>query len=462
MIDFSDYVKVNISDDKMMASLVLMELPDCQKYTFDDIMEILQKEGVTAGIKEEIVRTMAEHDIYSQRVVVANGKEPEEGRDGCYDFKFRLKPVSSPKINPDGSVNYHELELFDSVEEGELVAEYIPKKLGTDGLDVRGEVIHCSAKKDLAPLKGKCIKVSEDGLKYYATVSGKISYSMGRILIDTVYTITEDVDLSTGNIDFKGDVDIMGKIAAGMAVNASGNVTVAGIVESATVTAGKNILVKKGILGGNVAKLTAGGNVVAQFIENAAIECNGDVQTDSLIHSDVKCYGSVVVHGKNGKILGGKVCADKMVYTRCLGSKSGVKTDVQVGIDLSLIMSRKEMEEKLDELKDELRKVEASIERRQKTAKDKMALMELVRTKVSMSSEISKMSAVFEEVTNRIKNGKDAEVIVEGVVYPGVSIGIDGKYTGVEVAYREIVFQRKDDRVLSRALEDEDMSRKNI
>jgi uncharacterized protein (DUF342 family) len=462
MIDLSEYVKIKVNDDKMMASVMLKEPPEGESYAFEDIMGRLRTEGVTTGIKEDVVKTMAEHGIYNQRVVIANGLDPVEGRDGYYDFKFRLNPESSPKVNSDGSVNYYELALFDSVENGDLVATYHSKESGTDGYDVSGKVLSSAVKVDLPQLKGKDIRISEDGMEYYATIAGKISYSLGRIFIDTIYTVTGDVDLSTGNIDFKGDVDIMGRIASGMTVTASGNITVDGIIEGATVNAGKNILVKKGILGGNTARIHAGGNVVAQFIENTNIECDGDVQADSLINSNVKCYGSVVTHGKNGKVLGGKIKADKMVYTRYLGSTSGVKTDVQVGIDLSLIMSKKEMEAKLNGQRAELDKIEAIIEKCQKAPNSKTDMMQIIRTKIALSSEISKMTAVFDEVTKRIEKGRDSEVIVEDGVYPGVSIAIDGKILKVNESFKQIVFCRKGEQVLTRRLEDDDLEKKKI
>ena len=464
MINLMEYVQVKIDSNDMTAYLYLGKLPPGEEYDYYEIVKFLHQNGVKAGVQEDMLRLMVNENIFEQELVVATGKPAVNGRDGCYEFKFNLQPSNKPEIQENGNVDYHKLRLVEIVEKDQLVAVYIPKKPGKTGYTVKGEILNPAPCADLPPLRGKSIRVSEDGLSYYATEAGKISYSLGRIYIDQVYTITGDVDLSVGNIDFNGDVDVMGNIKTGMTVKARGNITVDGVIEGAIVSAGKNILVKRGILGGNNIKITAGGNLIAKFVENANAVVDGDVQVDSIVNSDIRCFGRVIVHGKNSKIVGGHVKADKYVYAKNIGSSAGVKTEVAVGIDLSAIINCKELENRMNATQAELNKVETVIEKLKNADNEKAneQMIHLLRTKIELSSQLSKDKAAFETVNHRVEFSKNAEVIVESNIYPGSTIIVDGERLNVDDNYESIVFLRKAAKVLTRNLNGDDLDKKKI
>ena len=40
------------------------------------------------------------------------------------------------------------------------------------------------------------------------------------------------------------------------------------------------------------------GNVVAKYIENSTVETIGNITSEAIMHSKIKCGGSVIVEGK--------------------------------------------------------------------------------------------------------------------------------------------------------------------
>ena len=340
--DIRTMMDIDISEDLMSVALCLMPASDSDKemFTTESIIKVLTDTGIVAGIDQNEIERMVTEKDYGQYIVVAKGLPVREGCDGSYDFKFDPDPSGKPKLLENGSVDYYNLNLINSVEVGTLLAEYIPKDDGNKGINVKGQVLYPKKVKDLPPLRGSGFSVDEEN-KYYAAIAGKVELNMGQLQVFPICTITSDVDLGTGNVDFKGDLEIMGTIKAGMIVKATGNITVSKRIEAATVSAGKDLLVRGGILGGGKAEISAVGNVFAQFIENATVSSGGSIQSDAIINSNITAYKDVNIFGKNSTIVGGTMKANRRVRAKYLGSDACVKTMVEVGVD-----SRAERHEK--------------------------------------------------------------------------------------------------------------------
>lgn len=95
-----------------------------------------------------------------------------------------------------------------------------------------------------------------------ATIDGKIEKNKNRILINPVLEINGDVDVGTGNIDFIGDVIVHGSVRAGARIMSSQSITVDGICEGCVLEAGKDIILRSGMIGRNKARLIVKGNLL--------------------------------------------------------------------------------------------------------------------------------------------------------------------------------------------------------
>lgn len=456
--DLKMILDIDISEDMMNAALCLKPVtPDDEKlFVVDDIVKILTREGIVVGIDKEAIENMLIYKTYNEYVVVAKGVDMVEGTDGYYDFKFEQNPSKKPKLLENGCVDYYNLNLINSVEVGTLLAEYVPKSEGANGINIKGQVMHPKKTRDLPSLRGQGFTVDENN-RYYAAIAGKVELNMGQLQVSPICTITSDVDLSTGNVDFKGDLEIMGTIKAGMIVKATGNITVNKRVEAATVSAGKELLVRGGILGGGKADISAIGNVFAQFIENATVSSGGSIQADSIINSNITAYSDVNIFGKTSTIVGGSLKANRRVRTKYLGSETCVKTVVEVGIEDSVNATIKDLYTDLQNEEKELEKIERALDLyKDKKGNEPKMYMQLVRTKIEKSTEIQRLKSMYEQIRRRLEVGKYAEVVVEKKVYPGVRLVIDGKASVIENEYEEIVFKRKGDKILTKRYLDED------
>ena len=136
------HIAVVVSEDEMSADLFLGVVDDPDVYNVDEIVEYIKEtEHIVAGVKPSVIMEMINQKTYGKMVTVAMGALGVDGRDGFYNFQFDTSPSKKPKVLPDGTVDYHNLNLVQSVVIGDLLATYVPKCEGRDGFTVRGKVI---------------------------------------------------------------------------------------------------------------------------------------------------------------------------------------------------------------------------------------------------------------------------------------------------------------------------------
>lgn len=108
-------------------------------------------------------------------------------------------------------------------------------------------------------------------------------------MVSDVYDVPANVDVSTGDIEYKGTVHVNGNVLTGYMIQATGDIIVNGVVEGAILIAGGNIVLKRGMQGMTKGSLSAAGNITAKFIENSEVRCEGTLMCDAILHSDVEC-----------------------------------------------------------------------------------------------------------------------------------------------------------------------------
>lgn len=456
MEELERYIQVLISEDCMECQICLEKPEDNEEiYEVGDIVEFLISKGVVFGIDERKIQKILEEGVYDTYVTVAVGEKAIEGRDGYYSYTFDTNPNKKPRLREDGTVDYLNLNLFQTVSKGDLIARYFAKIDGEDGTNVLGQKIVVKKGKHLSPLRGKGFFTSEDCMEYYALYDGKVEVANGCINVTQTSMLPGNVDLNSGNLDVKGDLDIMGNVITGMVVKASGNVTIGGLVEGASIIAGKNVLIKGGILGGGKAKVVAGGNIFAQFIENAIIESGDCVQANSVVNSIVTAYNDINIFGKTSSIIGGSLKANRMVRTRCIGSIGQITTRINVGMESSEIASLKYKEMKRKEVEGELHKVETAINMMKNMSEQKEMLMMLTRTKIDRNAMLTNLNKEIEDLRIRMKLAAKAEVIAETMAYQGTIVSIDGIVLKLDNDYEKISFIRKKDKILTRMYKEE-------
>ncbi|MEG0962641.1 MAG: FapA family protein [Lachnospiraceae bacterium] len=442
--------KIKISNDNMQ---VYLRLPTpVLDHTEWDISGALKKSGVIYGIDEKKIQKILEQPVYEQEILVAEGNYVSDGTDGYYEYKFNLDFSKKPKMRPDGTVDYWSIKMIETVSEGQVIAIYHKAVQGKDGMDIKGKVLIAKRARDLVPLRGKGFSRSEDGTIYTSLCDGKIERTNDRITILPIYEIYGDVDLSIGNIDFWGDVVIHGGVCTGVKIKATGSITVDGIVEGAQIEAGKDIVLRSGVVGSSRACITSKSNIIAKFFEYTRVHANGTIRADSFVNCKVSCGENIILDGKQAKIVGGEVWAIQGIATNVIGSDGEVNTHIRIGNNatvlrrISILKSKIRVEqENLDKIEDGLKLVT--------DIKNDSRRSELLRLKIRDRAFLSDDTAELDKLENQIERAKGGSIKVIGSVYPGVTIEIDEQRIQVREEQGNMEFVKNKDKIVMCALE---------
>ena len=328
---------------------------------------------------------------------------------------------------------------------------------GTEGMDVCGNLLLPKKVTNLSLKYGKNISLSEDGLQIFSDVSGHVSLTEGTVFVADTYVVPADVNASTGDIEYDGNINITGNVITGFSVKASGDIYVKGAVEGAELIAGGDIVLNRGMQGMDRGHLKAEGNVISKFIENATVTAGGYVTADAIMHSKVTAKGDILIKGKRGLITGGELHSGRMISAKTIGSPMGTHTTLEVGIDPGLIEEYHRLEKELPELEKELDKsikvinlCSKKMKENGKLPEDRMkALKEAGKRKEELEKMIEKRENrcdYLEEIMDQTSAGK---VEVENIAYPGVKVVISNVtyYVKTEVQHGMLVREGADIRL---------------
>ncbi|MDL2253226.1 FapA family protein [Ruminococcaceae bacterium OttesenSCG-928-I18] len=325
------------------------------------LREVLAEAGVLFGIDEQRVHSFGESPAYFRLYSVATGEQPVDGDNGEVVDHFNRETRIRLKVREDNTIDYKDLGWLQTVNEGEAICVLVPPTEAIPGHDVTGaEVKGKNGQKATAPM-GQNTKMSEDGTTLLATIEGVVSFSNGRFRVDPILIIKGDVETETGNLDMIGDILIHGDIHEGFTVQASGNITVQGMIEGANVMAGGDIQVGRGMNGNSHGVLQAKGEVRSKFIENATVTAGEKVICDTIINSTVSSDVAIEVTTGRGAIIGGSITALERIEAKSIGNQSNRNIVITMGSTANLLRNKHELEQKRQVLEDEVEETEKNI-----------------------------------------------------------------------------------------------------
>lgn len=440
-----EFSEVTISEDKMQATINLPPKENGEHYSIFEVTKMLRRSGVKQGIDNVRLKKVIENDEFDQDIVVARGKPVIDGKDGFYQYYFNKDLKKSPKVLDNGAVDYKNMNLFETVQKDQLLAEYIPSKKGEFGYNVLGEFLHPKKGKELPPLFGEGFFMSEDHRKYYSLLDGIVELENDeKLSVRSLLVIPGDVDVSTGNIVFEGDVNIMGSVCTGFSVSAKGNISIDGRCESCTIRAGKDVLIRRGCQGNGTGRIQAGGSVIGHFFESVTVRAGGDMEASYLLNTDVSVQGMLKVEGRRGVIIGGKVAAKLGINCHGVGTVAEVKTILQVGIDTDDMTHYQELSKQILKIQTEIKTLEAGVVKLMAIPdKDDETLNffnRLTKALYNQKAERKKLEQEKKEMAERMAKQKTSRIVVGGTVYPGTRIFINTEPYVVQQECRNIQF----------------------
>lgn len=437
---------LHVAEDLMSATVTINPSFGGRRITGEEVLGELAGRGVVCGIRYDAIEAAAREGRASQ-LLVARGTLPVPGEDSQFVSLIPEVCREAPQLLDDGTADYRDLGDIFSVSLGDPLMRRLPPSRGVPGCDLTGRELPTSDGLELPfadNLTGVACDLHDCDLIIAALSGLPVTVPRG-VIVEPVLRLKR-VDLSTGNLHFKGSLEIAGDVSEGMEVSATEHILVGGVVEAARVKAGGDIEVKGGVIGHGhrpqqlsgtpprKAQLEAGGRVTLQFAENALVTAGQEIVVRELaMLSELTSGAGITVGergGRKGHIIGGITRAATLVHAVRLGSHAGVATAIEVGVDPALNRKLEGVQEALAEkgrLMEELAKTLSYLREHPGSMEPGLAQLK-ERVYLKYQGEFAELTGEKKRLQKRMEINAKARVEVEREAFLGTQIRI-GAFT---------------------------------
>jgi uncharacterized protein (DUF342 family) len=452
-LDLDKVFELNISEDQLIATLLMHEVED-REIRLLDFQKFFLRENILIGIDISAIKSAIRHQLYEEEIIIARGNPPGKSTPGYLEY-FVDDKIKNPVTHfEDGKADFKNIEIVKMIDTGTPLIRKHPMNLGYEGTTVFNTPIPAEPEDDVELPMGENNRISpiDDNLLVAGTDGFIQKTSDGKINIKPVLKVREDVDFSTGNINFKGSVVVPGDVKSGFNVEATKDITIFGSVENCHIKTKNNVIIKKGFIGKNEGFIEAKGDVRVNYVENQRIVVEGSVYSrKELINAKVEAGNSVFI--EKGKIIGGSITAGSKVDAFEIGTREGTASEITVGANNFII-------KKLIGVENDIKVLEA----RKQTVQDK--IIELANKKVNaklfteeMEEELERLKKEKNYIPNQIDEKKEiishmegdlgklleAKITVRGTLFANVKLTVGDKSYITKEDYKNVVVHLEDD-----------------
>jgi hypothetical protein len=204
-------------------------------------------------------------------------------------------------------------------------------------------------------------------------------------------------------------------------------------VESANLSAGGDLCLKRGVQGAERAVIEAGGNVFAEFIEYSKVKAGGCIQSNVILNSKVSADDKVTLTGKKGLIAGGKVHGMMGIECQNAGNQSEIKTLLHTGVMPDIMEKRIAVNEEYSKYSNELDEIVAGMAKLLRVRQQSGSLSDQLQThlnglkerKDEIYAKCSEVKKRADELENIVLKSREAKIRINGNIYKGTLITID-------------------------------------
>ena len=420
-----DVMSVTTTQRGMQAFLTISV--QGKTFTKKEILQFLEDKGVVKGIDEAKVDAVSKGRYGTEPILIAEGHVPKKGADGWYEFFFRTNVEKKPRVLGDGSVDYQNIEWFETVTAGQKIAYYHEAEEGEDGYLVTGVPLIARRGSEIKRLSGSGFRVDDDKKTYWSVVDGMIKLRDTRIDISKKL-ILDEITMATGNLEFDGSIVIRGKVGNGTKIKATEDIMIEGSVGAATIECDGSVILKQGMNSAWKGSIRAGGDIVSKFFESVKVYAGGNIQTNNSLNSELYAEGKVEVANT---IAGGKVESKTEIKTYEAGNRVGIRTNLAITVSDETKRDKLATEEEIKKSTGELTTLKNSYEDFQvkyppeiRNTMDIFLKMEnAIFTKEKQLKELEdKLEALEEE----IKKLDLSQIQIRGNAFEGVTVAVRG------------------------------------
>jgi uncharacterized protein (DUF342 family) len=167
---------IEVDDSEMKVYLTV--LPPGEggaDLTVDAYNSLLKQNRVYHGIKEEFLQEFADKPLYREKVELAEGLRPVNGKDAYIEYNFETDQTKIRlKEGTNGKVNFKELNIIQNVVQNQPLAKKMPPESGVDGKTVTGKILPARTGNDIPLPLGTHVHVGDDGNTIVADINGQV------------------------------------------------------------------------------------------------------------------------------------------------------------------------------------------------------------------------------------------------------------------------------------------------
>lgn len=443
-------ISVSIASSKLGAYIDTQPAYGGAKLTREDILAAIKHKGIAAECLDQAAIDQAATSDSVTNLRIAKAIPPKRGDDAEFEPLVQGLKNLTPQQLESGEVDYRQQMEFIVVEPGAPLMRRKPATPGTPGMDVMGEIILAEAGNDPGfndAADGAVVDAGNPNILIAEIKGHPVLINQG-VKVDPTLTV-DSVNIHSGNIDFDGSVNVRGDVESGYTLRATGDITVKGVVDRATLIAKGSIHVAGGIIGDDkgvqkgqpaAARLQAGGDISARYVNAAELQAGQRILVrEYLIHSKVGAKGEVCVgqEGGRGTIIGGQCLSQTAVLANELGSDAYITTQISVGRENKLAPKLKELvagrevklaeRAKLDEILVKVKSAAKSGANPQMAlAISEEKLQKILNTVKAIDSAIEQYDANIAKITAALDALPVSKVAARKKVFPNTAIRIDG------------------------------------
>lgn len=377
------HLRIVVADDEMSADAQIFAAYGGNHVSANQIVKGAQENNVTFGFDKKRLIALAGKaskaapgsDIQD---TIALGRGPISGANAEFEqlvicFKDRiLKPQE--KNAKTGAVNMRDLGVLVSVNPGDKVMRKIPMTKGKQGNSVTGTIIETVDGVDAQLTAGSGTEISpKDPNVLLSTISGLPRRVDNGMAVEDVFEVPK-VDVSTGNIDYKGSIVVNGDVGEGMTVKAEGDINITGYVDSACIEAQGDVVIGKAAIGRQVdgddvnysTLIKAKGNIFIRHAQYVEIQCDKMVTIEKqLLHSRVTAKSLLIgsEESPTGKIIGGHLNLIESLRVGALGAPAGSHSKVTFNqLFDKVVAKRDQLRAKVEEQKNIISDIKTAVE----------------------------------------------------------------------------------------------------
>lgn len=344
-------IRLRIAGDLMKAWITLPADRE-RSYTVAELRRLLKKHEVCHGFVDEGLQQAAIEGVREKELLIASGTPAMPGKDGYYQLYFNRQLPDSPRVLPDGSVDYTQVTVADTALPGQQLAKYQPPGRGKAGMTVTGLTVDGAMGRELPPLTGKGITADEKQRIYSAAIKGYVTYDeeAGKLNVLQTYLVNGDVNRYSGSVIYDGSIQIKGSVNEKAVIRATGDVIVDGFVSGGTIEAGNNVILRGGVNAADQGYIRAENMIMGNFFERVKLSAGGNIEGNYFLDCHVESDGRVIAKGGKSRIMGGEVTASAGVEAAIIGNYGSTRTVVSTA-------NLYELTERLEALKEQQKKV---------------------------------------------------------------------------------------------------------